>query len=137
MRGTLCVCFLSFFSPCSLYLFLFVTYKYTLCFSFFLFFLLFFPLALRRIDQKKKKAKTNCLCNTQSVLTGGLTSAGSDVRDSVTVRSNNAAELSWSRCTGADGNPGILNVNFRPVVQGDYGTYDFKRASWKLEWRKC
>ncbi|EOA83645.1 hypothetical protein ACJQWK_00393 [Exserohilum turcicum] len=72
-----------------------------------------------------------------SVLTGGLTSAGSDVRDSVTVRSNNAAELSWSRCTGADGNPGILNVNFRPVVQGDYGTYDFKRASWKLEWRKC
>ncbi|KAJ4363662.1 hypothetical protein N0V83_009958 [Neocucurbitaria cava] len=70
------------------------------------------------------------------VLTGGLTCAGPEIRDYVTVRSS-TADLKWSRCTGADGNPGILNVNFRPVVQGDYGSYDFKHASWKLQWRQC
>ena len=70
------------------------------------------------------------------VLTGSLTCTGPQIKDYVTVRSS-TADLKWSKCTGADGNPGILNINFRPVVQGDYGTYDFKHATWKLEWRKC
>ncbi|KAH7065869.1 hypothetical protein BKA63DRAFT_454741 [Paraphoma chrysanthemicola] len=69
-------------------------------------------------------------------LTGGLTCAGPEIKDYVTVRSS-TADLKWSKCTGDSGNPGILNVNFRPVIQGDYGSYDFKHASWKLEWRKC
>ncbi|USP77458.1 hypothetical protein yc1106_04732 [Curvularia clavata] len=70
------------------------------------------------------------------VLTGGLTCDGPEMKDYVTVRSS-TSDLKWSKCTGQDGNPGILNVNFRPVIQGDYGTYDFKHAGWKLEWRKC
>ncbi|KAH7075990.1 hypothetical protein FB567DRAFT_583152 [Paraphoma chrysanthemicola] len=69
-------------------------------------------------------------------LTGGLTCAGPEIKDYVTVRSS-TADLKWSKCIGDSGNPGILNVNFRPVIQGDYGSYDFKHASWKLEWRKC
>lgn len=72
----------------------------------------------------------------QGVLTGGLACAGPEIKDYITVRSS-TADLKWSKCTGADGNPGILNVNFRPVVQGDFGTYDFKHATWKLEWRRC
>lgn len=63
-------------------------------------------------------------------------STGPDVKDYVTVRSS-ASDLKWSRCTGSDGNPGILNVNFRPVVQGEFGKYDFKHASWTLAWRQC
>lgn len=72
----------------------------------------------------------------QGTLTGSLTCAGPEIKDYVTVRSS-TQDLKWSKCTGSDGNPGILNVNFRPVVQGDYGSYDFKHASWKLEWRTC
>lgn len=70
------------------------------------------------------------------VLTGGVTCQGSEMKDYITVRSS-TADLKWSKCTGADGNPGILNVNFRPVVQGDFGTYDFKHANWQLQWRTC
>jgi hypothetical protein len=72
----------------------------------------------------------------KGVLTGGLTCAGPDIKEFVTVRSS-TSDLKWSKCTGADGNPGILNINFRPAIQGDFGTYDFKHASWKFEWRKC
>ncbi|KAL5119324.1 hypothetical protein ACEQ8H_002811 [Pleosporales sp. CAS-2024a] len=70
-------------------------------------------------------------------LTGSLRCAGPEIKDYITVQSN-AADLKWSQCTSGDGgSPGTLNVNFRPVVQGDYGTYDFKHASWTLVWRKC
>jgi len=69
-------------------------------------------------------------------LTGSLTCTGPEIKDYLTVRSS-TANLVYSQCTGSDGNPGILNVNFRPVVQGDYGTYNFKHASWKLVWRTC
>ncbi|CAE7188513.1 hypothetical protein PTT_18532 [Pyrenophora teres f. teres 0-1] len=69
-------------------------------------------------------------------LTGGLTCNGPDINSRVSVQSS-TSDLKWSKCTGSDGDPGILNVNFRPVVQGDYGSYDFKSAVWKLEWRTC
>ncbi|EAT78861.1 hypothetical protein HBI56_174870 [Parastagonospora nodorum] len=69
-------------------------------------------------------------------LTGSLTCTGPEIREYLTVRSS-TADLKWSKCTGDNGSPGILNVNFRPVVQGDFGTYDFKHASWTLVWRKC
>lgn len=65
-----------------------------------------------------------------------LTCAGPDIRGDVTVRSS-TNDPAWSKCTGPEGNPGILNVNFRPVVQGNAGSYDFRQASWALTWRKC
>jgi hypothetical protein len=30
-----------------------------------------------------------------------------------------------------------LNVNARPVIQGNGGDYDVKSATWSLQWRKC
>ncbi|KAF2677897.1 hypothetical protein K458DRAFT_318418 [Lentithecium fluviatile CBS 122367] len=71
-----------------------------------------------------------------SVMRTSLTCAGPELKDSVTIRSS-TSDLSWSKCTGADGNPGILNVNARPVVQGNAGSYDFKQVTWGLVWRKC
>lgn len=71
-----------------------------------------------------------------AVLTGSLDCQGPEIKDYVTIRSS-TNDLKWSKCTGADGNPGILNVNARPVVQGNAGTFDIKHAWWKLEWRKC
>ncbi|PVI04592.1 hypothetical protein DM02DRAFT_691587 [Periconia macrospinosa] len=71
-----------------------------------------------------------------SVLRASVTCAGPDIKDYVTVKSS-TNDLKWSKCTGSDGNPGILNVNFRPVVQGNSGKYDFKHASWGLVWRQC
>ncbi|KAH8719302.1 hypothetical protein GQ44DRAFT_742004 [Phaeosphaeriaceae sp. PMI808] len=70
------------------------------------------------------------------VLSGSLTCTGPEIRDYLTVRSS-TEDLKWSKCTGDGSGPGILNVNFRPVVQGDYGYYDFKHASWRVEWRRC
>lgn len=72
----------------------------------------------------------------QSILKGTIACAGPDIKDYVTVRSS-TNDLTWSKCTGADGNPGILNVNARPVVQGNSGKYDIKQATWGLQWRKC
>ncbi|KAJ4298192.1 hypothetical protein N0V90_006091 [Kalmusia sp. IMI 367209] len=71
-----------------------------------------------------------------SVLKGSVTCAGPDIKDYVTVRAS-TNDLKWSKCTGADGNPGILNVNVRPVVQGNSGNYDISRAIWGLQWRRC
>ena len=72
----------------------------------------------------------------QSVLRGSIVCTGADIKDYVKVKSS-TTDLTWSKCTGADGNPGILNVNARPVVQGNKGTYDISKATWGLQWRKC
>lgn len=72
----------------------------------------------------------------QSVLRGSIACAGPDIKDYVTVKSS-TNDLKWSKCTGSDGNPGILNVNARPVVQGNSGKYDINKATWGLQWRKC
>lgn len=85
---------------------------------------------------QSRTANYQVLTYNQGTLTGTLECAGPEIREYLTVRST-AADLKFSKCTGDDGNPGILNVNFRPVVQGDYGSYDFKHASWKLVWRTC
>lgn len=87
---------------------------------------------------------SSCLCRVdksllttlQSTLKASIPCTGPAIKDAVTIKSS-TNDLTWSKCTGADGNPGILNVNFRPVVQGASGTYDFKQASWGLVWRKC
>ena len=76
------------------------------------------------------------LMRKQSVLRGSIACTGPDIKDYVKVKSS-TTDLTWSKCTGADGNPGILNVNARPVVQGKSGTYDISKATWGLQWRKC
>lgn len=58
------------------------------------------------------------------------------IRDSFTIKQTSSS-LVWSKCTGPDGNAGILNANFRPIIQGNGGTYDVKGATWNLVWRKC
>ncbi|CAN8099661.1 unnamed protein product [Discula destructiva] len=48
----------------------------------------------------------------------------------------NVSEPVWSKCIGADGNPGILNVNFRVVVAGD-GSFEVLKEMLKYQYRKC
>ncbi|KAF2844852.1 hypothetical protein T440DRAFT_502829 [Plenodomus tracheiphilus IPT5] len=69
-----------------------------------------------------------------ATLTSSLPCTGPSLSASVTLRST-TSDLKWSKCTTSDGNPGILNVNFRPVVQGESGTYAFKKGVWGLVWR--
>ncbi|KAF2106908.1 hypothetical protein BDV96DRAFT_590193 [Lophiotrema nucula] len=71
-----------------------------------------------------------------TTFTGHLTCAGPEIKDYVTIRQS-TTDLTWSKCTGSDGNPGILNVNARPAISGDSGNYDFKTATWNLTWRQC
>ncbi|KAL6705170.1 hypothetical protein ACN47E_007275 [Coniothyrium glycines] len=71
-----------------------------------------------------------------ATLTSTLACPGPDLNDTITLRAS-TADLKWSKCTAADGNPGILNINTRPVIQGEAGSYDLRRAAWKLEWRPC
>jgi len=70
------------------------------------------------------------------VLTGHITCAGPEIRDSFTLRQS-TNDLKWSKCTGSDGNPGTLNVNARPVISGNDGQYSIKSTTWGLVWRKC
>jgi hypothetical protein len=72
----------------------------------------------------------------QTTLKSRIDCTGSDIKDSVTVKQSTATPV-WSQCTGDAGYPGILNVNFRPSVTGNEGTYNVKSASIKFEWRKC
>jgi hypothetical protein len=72
----------------------------------------------------------------QSTLRGHLPCTGPDVKDSFTI-SQTTDDLVWSKCTDATGYTGILNLNFRPVVQGNYGKYDIKSSKWDFVWRKC
>jgi hypothetical protein len=76
------------------------------------------------------------LTKRQSVLTGHITCAGPEIRDSFTLRQSTDAPK-FSKCTGDDGNPGILNVNARPVISGNDGAYNIKSATWNFVWRKC
>ncbi|KAF2714660.1 hypothetical protein K504DRAFT_367652 [Pleomassaria siparia CBS 279.74] len=71
-----------------------------------------------------------------STLTGHITCTGPEIRDSFTLRQS-TNDLKYSKCTAGDGNPGILNVNFRPVISGKDGTYNVKSATWNLVWRQC
>ncbi|KAF2202024.1 hypothetical protein GQ43DRAFT_431120 [Delitschia confertaspora ATCC 74209] len=44
----------------------------------------------------------------------------------------------WSKCVGADGNPGILNVNLRGALNGDKGgSFEINTENLKYKWRKC
>ncbi|KAF2478225.1 uncharacterized protein BDR25DRAFT_276064 [Lindgomyces ingoldianus] len=66
---------------------------------------------------------------------GTITNADTDVYNrAVTIRST--VPEKWSKCISGSG-PGILNVNFRPVINGDAGRFSFKNATWHLDWRKC
>ncbi|KAF2270324.1 hypothetical protein CC78DRAFT_508107 [Lojkania enalia] len=71
-----------------------------------------------------------------TTFTTHLTCAGPEIKDYITLRSS-TNDLTWSKCIGSDGSVGLLNVNLRPVIQGDSGNYDIKGATWKLQWRQC
>jgi len=65
-----------------------------------------------------------------------LVAANSEIDECVTIEQKTDHPI-WSPCSTADGFSGLLNVNHRPVIIGKAGTYDFKSAEWKIEWRKC
>ncbi|KAI5922594.1 hypothetical protein F4810DRAFT_720991 [Camillea tinctor] len=50
-------------------------------------------------------------------------------------------QVVWSPCAGADGNLGLLNVNFRVALQADGNQYGFfgkaPTESWGYVWRRC
>lgn len=76
------------------------------------------------------------LTGVQATLSDNIVCTDNDLKDSFTLRQTTNSPV-WSKCTGPEGNPGILNVNFRPVVQGNAGSYDVKSATWQLLWRQC
>ncbi|KAJ9164837.1 hypothetical protein NKR19_g1080 [Coniochaeta hoffmannii] len=44
----------------------------------------------------------------------------------------------WSKCTGGDGSPGILNVNSRSALRGDgHGYFEVFNQNWDFVWRRC
>ncbi|KAH8887302.1 hypothetical protein GQ53DRAFT_827466 [Thozetella sp. PMI_491] len=44
----------------------------------------------------------------------------------------------WSPCTGGNGAPGILNVNFRVSLMGDgHGYFEGTSETWNFNWRRC
>ncbi|KAI7785651.1 hypothetical protein LA080_006671 [Diaporthe eres] len=53
-----------------------------------------------------------------------------------TVKANVTDSL-WSQCIGADGNPGILNVNFRVAVVGDGSSFDVDTETLNYKFRRC
>ena len=76
----------------------------------------------------------------QSTLSGTASNDGSTtVSRSVTLVSQaNSNELVWSPCTGSDGYTGIMNVNFRGVLNGDTRAYfEAQTETWELQWRRC
>ncbi|KAK2611562.1 hypothetical protein N8I77_004895 [Diaporthe amygdali] len=53
-----------------------------------------------------------------------------------TIKANVTDSL-WSQCIGADGNPGILNVNFRVAVVGDASSFDVDTETLRYQFRRC
>lgn len=71
----------------------------------------------------------------QTTLSSDIVCKDEGLKEPFTVKHN--GNLNWSQCTGDIGYPGTLNVNFRPVVRGNGGSYDVKSATWRFVWRKC
>ncbi|TPX16463.1 uncharacterized protein E0L32_003757 [Thyridium curvatum] len=44
---------------------------------------------------------------------------------------------SWSQCIGGDGNPGILNVNFRVALSDERNIFTVDAEDVKFRWRQC
>ncbi|KAL1850641.1 hypothetical protein Daus18300_012852 [Diaporthe australafricana] len=65
--------------------------------------------------------------------TGGKTKI---TNNNYTIKANVTDSL-WSQCIGADGNPGILNVNFRVAVVGDASSFDVDTETLKYAFRRC
>jgi hypothetical protein len=77
----------------------------------------------------------NAYTSQQSGYSADIVCKDEGLKDSFTVK--HGGDLNWSKCTGNDGYPGTLNVNFRPVVKGNGGSYDIKSATWRFVWRRC
>ncbi|KAF2015256.1 hypothetical protein BU24DRAFT_461512 [Aaosphaeria arxii CBS 175.79] len=67
---------------------------------------------------------------------GQIACAGPDYNSPFTLKTT-TNEPVWSKCIGSTGYGGLLNVNHRPVINGNAGTYNIKSAQWHVEWRKC
>ncbi|KAI3390781.1 hypothetical protein diail_8674 [Diaporthe ilicicola] len=72
-------------------------------------------------------------------LQGAIDNTGGNTKitnNNYTIRANVTDPL-WSQCIGADGNPGILNVNFRVAVNGDASSFEVDTETLKYEFRRC
>ncbi|KAI1393939.1 uncharacterized protein F4822DRAFT_386447 [Hypoxylon trugodes] len=77
-----------------------------------------------------------------SLANSGTARLNQDVTAHSTVPDN---QVVWSACTGAKGNVGLLNVNFRVALQADGAQYGYfgkdpdttASESWSYVWRRC
>lgn len=77
--------------------------------------------------------------STQLTLQGAIDNTGGKnkiTNNNYTIRANVTDSL-WSQCIGADGNPGILNVNFRVAVVGDGSSFDVDTETLNYKFRRC
>lgn len=72
----------------------------------------------------------------QLTLEGSIDSTSANASGSTTVRASVPDPL-WSQCIGADGNPGILNVNLRVAVAGGAGSFEVDSEVLKYQFRRC
>ncbi|ORY16019.1 hypothetical protein BCR34DRAFT_598051 [Clohesyomyces aquaticus] len=72
-----------------------------------------------------------------AIAKGSIVNSGGDTyrNGDVTVRSKVTEK--WSDCSNGNDGVGILNVNFRPVINGDSGHFNFRMTTWYLDWRRC
>lgn len=76
---------------------------------------------------------------TQLTLQGAIDNTGGKSKitnNNYTIKANVTDSL-WSQCIGADGNPGILNVNFRVAVVGDASSFDVDTETLRYQFRRC
>lgn len=77
--------------------------------------------------------------SSQLTLQGAIDNTGGKnkiTNNNYTVKANVTSSL-WSQCIGADGNPGILNVNFRVAVVGDGSSFDVDTETLNYKFRRC
>ncbi|POS69416.1 hypothetical protein DHEL01_v212190 [Diaporthe helianthi] len=72
-------------------------------------------------------------------LQGAIDNAGGNnkiINNNYTVKANVSDPL-WSQCISGDGNPGILNVNFRVAIVGDGSSFDVDTETLNYKFRRC
>ncbi|KAL1862772.1 hypothetical protein VTK73DRAFT_6659 [Phialemonium thermophilum] len=76
---------------------------------------------------------------TTGTFRGNIVNPGSERIDSaITINQSTRDAVVWSPCIGGDGSPGLLNVNFRTVLNGEgYGYFEVFTEHWKFNWRRC
>lgn len=72
----------------------------------------------------------------QLTLEGSIDSTSANASGPTTIKASVSDPL-WSQCIGADGNPGILNVNFRVAVASGAGSFKVDSEVLKYRFRRC